>query len=159
MTEPEIRRLILEIRDELAGLEEVKDTLDQAQTEFTRHPPTPLERGGIALALHDFYNGAENVLRRVALELGEGLPSGDDWHIRLLRNMSFELHGVRPPLLSGDTATGLEEYLRFRHVVRHTYGQDLDWGRIEALLSRFDGTYQAVIDDVERFVDFLQAMV
>ncbi len=158
MTRTETRRLLVEIRDELAELSHLKETLDAARSDFARHTPDTLEQGGIALALHDFYNGVENVFRRIALELGEGVPGGDDWHVRLLRNMALQLPDVRPPVIQAETRLALEEFLRFRHIVRHTYGHGLEWERVSALLDRFEDTYAAFIADVKGFIVFLEAM-
>jgi hypothetical protein len=136
----------------------VKNTLDVARADFAHLRPTLLEQGGVALNLHAFYNGVENILRRVALELGEGLPGGDDWHARLLRNMTLDIPGLRPPLIGTETRNALEELLRFRHVVRHAYGHDLDWIRVEDLLNRSSNAYDLFVADTMQFVRFLEEM-
>jgi hypothetical protein len=93
------------------------------------------------------------------LELGEGLPSGDDWHARLLRNMALDIPDLRPPFIDIETWNVLEEFLRFRHVVRHSYGHSLDWVRTSDLLLRLDDAYQCFEADARRFVGFLEAMI
>ena len=94
MTELEIRRLASEIRGELSALAEVRTLLEEARVQFAQRAPGPLELGGIALNLHAFYNGVENLFRRVALELGEGLP----WR----RGLAFPIAQKYGP---GDTTT------------------------------------------------------
>ena len=158
MTELEVRRLIAEIRDELSALAKVKALLEEARARFAERAPDPLELGGIALSLHAFYNGVENLFRRVALELGEGLPGGDDWHSQLLRNMALEMPRVRPRVISEQTRDSLEEFLRFRHVVRHTYGHELKWRRMRELLDSFGPAYTEFVKDAEEFLRFLEAM-
>lgn len=158
MTELEIRRLVSEIQDELLALAKIKDLLDNAYARFIDHPPEPLELGGIALNLHAFYNGVENIFRRVALDLGEGLPGGEEWHSQLLKNMALEIPRLRPRLIRPETRDRLEEFLRFRHVVRHTYGHELKWQLIQDLLARFSPAYMAFVADSERFLQFLETM-
>ncbi|MDH7486698.1 MAG: hypothetical protein QHJ81_10540 [Anaerolineae bacterium] len=158
MTELEIRRLISEIRDELSALAKVRALLEEAHKRFAEHAPGSLELGGIALHLHAFYNGVENIFRRVALELGEGLPGGEDWHSQLLRNMAMEIPRVRPRVISEETRDRLEEFLRFRHVVRHAYGHELKWRWLQELLDGFGPAYTGFVEDSEEFLRFLEVM-
>lgn len=158
MNEIKVRRLITELRDELAELAKVKAILDEAQAQFAERTPNPLELSGIALNLHDFYNGVENLFRRVALGLGEGLPIGSDWHSRLLRNMALQIPQVRPRVITEETQRKLEEFLRFRHLVRHTYGHDLKWAEVRNRLNSLGPAYTDFIEDAEGFLSFLEAM-
>lgn len=158
MTGPEIRRLITEIQAELSELAKVKAVLDEADAQFVERTPDFLELSGIALNLRAFYNGIENLFRRVALELGEGLPTGSGWHSQLLRNMALEIPRVRPGVITQETHSKLDEYLRFRHLVRYTYGHELDWGRIRGLLDDLGIAYADFVRDVGEFVRFLEAM-
>ena len=158
MNEIEIRRLIIEIQDELSELAKGKAVLDEAQAQFAERIPNPLELSGIALHLHDFYNGVENLFRRVALGLGEGLPTGSDWHSRLLKNMALPIPQVRPRVIAEETQRELEEFVRFRHLVRHTYGHDLKWGEVRDRLNSLGSAYAHFVENVEEFLSFLEAM-
>lgn len=44
---------------------------------------------------------------------------------------AFDPH--RPAVIDRSLEEELSEYLRFRHVFRHTYGYDLDWKRVREL--------------------------
>ncbi len=158
MTGSEIRRLTIEIQSELSELAKVKAVLDEADAQCAERTPDFLELSGIALNLHAFYNGAENLFRRVALELGEGLPTGGGWHSQLLRNMALEIPQLRPRVITQETRSKLDEYLRFRHLVRHAYGHELDWGRIRGLLDNLGAAYADFVEDVGEFLHFLEAM-
>jgi hypothetical protein len=158
MTGPEIRRLITEIQAELSELAKVKAVLDEANAQFAERIPDFLELSGIALNLHAFYNGIENLFRRIALELGEGVPTGSDWPLRLLRNMALEIPQVRPRVITPETHSKLDDYLRFRHLVRYTYGHELDWVRIRSLMDNLGATYADFVRDVGEFLRFLEAM-
>ena len=46
------------------------------------------------------------------------------WHLLLLEQMTKEVPGIRPAVISTETGTRLDEYRRFRHVIRnrvHSY--------------------------------------
>ncbi len=152
-------RLINELEEELDRLARVADLIHEAQARFAAAPPDPLELGGIGNLLHGFYNGVENIFKRVAGELNGGLPSGGDWHSQLLQDMTLNLSGLRPPVISRDTATRLKKYLDFRHLFRHLYGFDLEWPPVWLLITSFDAAYLPFVSEVRRFLEFLRSML
>jgi hypothetical protein len=48
------------------------------------------------------------------------------WHLLLLEQMTKEVPGIRPAVISTETGTRLDEYRRFRHVVRNVYTHSFD---------------------------------
>ena len=50
-------------------------------------PPDPIETSALSAMLHSFYTGIENLFKRVAVHLDQGMPQGEMWHIRLLDSM------------------------------------------------------------------------
>lgn len=158
MTRIQIERLIAEIENELTHLEHIKSQVEEARSRFGDAAPNGLGLQGVALVLHDFYNAAENIFKRIASELGEGLPQGGEWHAILLRNMTLRIPTLRPPVIRKETASLLDEFRGFRHRVRHAYGFTLRWSTLRGLLAEFDGAYQALVADVQQFVAFLRAV-
>ena len=153
-----VLRLSAEIQDELALLQHIQEQVSSAHERFSVTPPDGLELRGVAAVLQDFYNGVENIFKRIAGELNGGLPSGGNWHVQLLRDMTLDLPGLRPAVIRKTTANQLKEYLDFRHVFRHAYGFTLQWEPIKGLLVRFVAAYEPFVADVQQFVRFLQAM-
>jgi len=76
--------------------------------------------------IHDFYTSCETLFKTVAIELNGGIPRGDMWHKTLLREMKAPVSGKRPAVISQKLYELLEEVLRFRHIVRNSYGILLD---------------------------------
>ena len=70
--------------------------------------------------------------------LDNSLPSGKNWHRELLNQMGIAISKLRPVVLSEETIDDLDEYRRFRHVVRNVYGFEFDFKRIEPLMDRLD---------------------
>jgi len=158
MNKDTVLRLSAEIQEELVLLQQIQEQANSAQARFNATPPDGLELRGVAAILQDFYNGAENVFKRIAGELNGGLPSGANWHVQLLRDMTLDLPGLRPAVIRQTTANQLKEYLDFRHVFRHAYGFPLQWEPIKGLLARFAAAYEPFVADVQQFIHFLQAM-
>ncbi len=158
MTRVQIERLIAEIENELGHLERIRAQVEEARLRFDDAVPNGFGMQGVALVLHDFYNAAENIFKRIASELGEGLPQGGEWHAILLRNMTLRIPTLRPPVIREETGSLLDEFRGFRHRVRHAYGFTLRWPTLRGLLAEFDGAYRALVSDVQQFVAFLRTM-
>lgn len=147
-------RLAALVRAELASLSKV---LAEAEAAGALTAPTGLVRRGAGDVVHDLYTGTERIMERVAQEFDGGPPAGAAWHRELLRSMSLDIPGSRPALLTAATVAMLEEYLRFRHLFRNTYGFELEWSRLSPLLTRAGETWAHVHADVHRFLGFLDA--
>lgn len=109
------------------------------------------------MKLHNFYTGCERIFQLVASELNGALPSGYDWHKRLLDRMSVAREG-RPVVLTAETTRRLEEYLAFRHVVRNIYGFELDPKRVEQLVANYPAVWHSFEAQVGAFVKWLCAL-
>jgi hypothetical protein len=147
------------IRQELADLERVVERIERA-AEVRRQPTGERDftLDSAALNLHDFYNGLERILTQIAAEMDQSTPTGHDWHRALLEQMTLELPRTRPQVLSTEVATRVDEFLRFRHVVRHTYVFAREPDRVDDLASRVRPTWRDVCASLETFADFLDGL-
>ncbi|MGH7859119.1 MAG: hypothetical protein ACREQY_17470 [Candidatus Binatia bacterium] len=148
-------RVAATIRDDLVNLERLVAEAVAASTRFAEAEPSRLELRGIGAIVHDFYTGIERLFETIAPELNGGIPASPSWHRELLQNMTLDLPGIRPPVVTKATAHLLGELLRFRHLFRNVYGFDLEWARLGALLGRLPVAGRALRQDVERFLAFL----
>lgn len=130
---------------------------DQALRDFEAVSPPLRELRGTADIVHDVYTGIERIFEKVAPELNGGVPAGPAWHRELLENMTLELPGLRPQVISRQTASELEELLRFRHRFRNMYGFELEWPKLRPLLERLPATWKRVETEVDAFLAFLDA--
>lgn len=86
------------------------------------------------------------------------MPTGADWHRDLLQQMTAEIPGLRPVVLSCETAKALDEYLRFCHVVCNIYAFQLDPERVEQLTGRLSLAWITTRSELLRFADELDAI-
>ncbi|MFZ4538897.1 hypothetical protein [Propionivibrio sp.] len=86
----------------------------------------------IALKIHGIYTGIESVLKNTAKEFDGYIPEGDNWHSKLLVQMSVQI-GDRNAVVSQVTKDGLNNLRSFRHFLRNDYGAVLDQTRIVEL--------------------------
>ena len=131
-------------------IEEHRILLDSCATS----EPTPIEVSALATFLHSFYSGIENSLKRIAIEIDEGVPSGDAWHRQLLMLMA-NATAARPSVLSKNLYETLSEYLAFRHFFRQAYSFHFDWSKMAGLVLKAEHTMKAFEMEVDRFFDSL----
>ena len=114
--------------------------------------PSSVELRAFGSILHDFYTACERIFERVAVYLGHGQPTGDNSHITLLRLMELKIDGERPAVLDHEFAARLHEYLRFRHLFRHTYGYELVWGKLQPLVEQLEMSKTELDQQLNRFI-------
>ena len=110
-----------------------------------------------AINLHGFYNGVERILEGIARELDGGLPEGPNWHRELLGQMALDVVSLRPAVLRRETAARLDEYLRFRHLVRNLYTWSFDAVKLDGLVSGLPVVLADLEADLAAFGEFLEA--
>lgn len=112
---------------------------------------------GAALNLHSFYSGLEKVFRLIAIHIDDSLPQGENWHQVLLKQMSEEVTGIRPAVISDSIQQGLDEYRGFRHIVRNVYSYKFDSARIEKLIVSAKPLFAQIEAELSAFAAFLEA--
>ena len=110
----------------------------------------------VAINLHGFYTGLERLFELIAIELDGGTLGGDAWHTELLKQMTLDIDKVRPPVLEAETADLLNEYRKFRHLVRNIYTLNLDPSRVGSLVSGLDGLWDRVKRELLAFSGLLE---
>jgi hypothetical protein len=109
-----------------------------------------------SLNLHDVYSGFERVFKQIASIVDGNVPTSSEWHRELLEQMGLDLPKVRPPVLSSDSIRRLDEYLRFRHVVRNVYTFSFDPERIGRLVKELEPNFEKIREELIMFASFLE---
>jgi hypothetical protein len=144
------------IRQELVELDQVVYRLLEAW-QRARRSGDDFYLDSVALNLHSFYSGIERIFERLAETLDGSLPKGENWHQALLVQMSKEVAGVRPAVISQQTLKRLDEYRGFRHVVRNVYTFHFDAAKLEKLVIGAEDTFAQVKAELLAFANFLEA--
>jgi hypothetical protein len=152
--------LAVRIRQELVDVERIVARAERAVAAARRRPEDQdLYLDSAALNLHDLYAGLERVFRQIAATVDGSVPSGQEWHRELLRQMTMTLPDIRPQVLSAESATAIDEYLSFRHVVRNVYAFEFDLERIARLVQNARPSFARVRVDLLAFASFLDRLV
>ena len=146
-------RIRREIEDELTLLER----LPVEYASIPSHIEEWIRVRTKASLLHDFYTGLERVFSRIAEELNGGIPNTEQWHRDLLKDMSLDLEGIRPPVISQALFRDLLPFLKFRHVFRNLYRFELDWARMSALDTDFPAISARSFSEIRTFLEWMKA--
>lgn len=145
------------IRDELSQTTTIVSHVQSDWDKFMRTGDDAYLKA-VAYDLHGFYTGLERIFRSVADTIDDRMPSGENWHKDLLEQMSEEIEGVRPALLSKDNKDQLAEFMRFRHRVRNIYSFNLIAERIKNLVEKLPTSYEKAREDLFAFAQFLERL-
>lgn len=150
--------LIERIRCELADLDRTVQRVNRAWQAAKRHPDEEdLFLDSVALNLHAFYSGMESLLEHIARSVDGSLPTGQAWHRQLLLQMAEDTPPRRPAVISEKVCKSLDEYRRFRHLVRNVYAIDLRSDRLSHLVETLPNVWEPARAELHAFADFLQA--
>lgn len=81
--------------------------------------------------------------------MGNEIPPGQ---------MALEMGELWPAVLRPETAEQLDEYRRFRHLVRNIYTTHLDEDRLTPLAEEISSVWTNVRKDLENFIAFLDKL-
>lgn len=123
------------LEDEMLAFEENVNTLITLM-EQSKTVPEGFVTPTLASYIVDVYTGCEKMSERVAVTLDEHLPKGENWHEQLLRQMAETGGDNRPPLWQGSLLLELDEYRKFRHLVRHSYKVKLKADKVLILANK-----------------------
>lgn len=155
MTSPEMG-IAERIRDEIVDLDRsaARATAVWQRAQVSADQDYYLD--AVALNLHGFYSGIERLFELTARHIDQAVPSGESWHQDLINQMAQEVPDVRPAMISASVAAGLDEYRRFRHLVRNVYAIDLVPDKMQGLLERLPLLWNRLRVELVAFAAFLE---
>lgn len=142
-----LKVLRLFINDEFEKLR----LLDKEKDSLLKKKPSNYILRAAGSILHDFYTGIEKIFENIGKEVDRRIPLGEEWHSELLHQMTLDIKGLRPPVISPNTEKILREYLGFRHLFRKRYGFELDWQRMKRLLLKIPQVLSGLEKEIEIF--------
>jgi hypothetical protein len=109
----------------------------------------------VALNLHGFYSGLERLFELIARHVDVMLPEDEKWHYNLLKQMTEDREDIRPAVINHEILSLLDEFRRFRHLVRNVYTFNLDPKKVEKLILNLPDLWLQVKNELKAFSDFL----
>jgi hypothetical protein len=144
-----------EIELELAQMRRLLGTYANLREKMERAEPDDIQKAALAAFLHSFYNGVENISKRVAIHLDGGPPRGETWHSMLLERMAGP-GTTRPAVITEPMRDRLRKYMDFRHFFRHAYTFELKWNRMAPLVLAAEETLKRLEAELAVFLSAIE---
>jgi len=141
-----------EIQLEIERIEKLLKSYAPLIKKAKAHKPDFIELCALAMLLHSFYNGLENIFIRISRKIDREFPKGEMWHSQLLKQMTEPTGKRKLTVLSDDTYKDLQEYLGFRHFSRHAYAFDLKWQLMKDLVKRIEDVKERTLAEINSFI-------
>ncbi|MHA1378611.1 MAG: hypothetical protein ACTSRG_09535 [Candidatus Helarchaeota archaeon] len=143
------------IEFEIKRIENLLTKYNNLLEKVKKEDPNFIELGSLAMLLHSYYNGLENIFSRIAKKIDGHLPKGEFWHKELLDQMASQSDRRKYIVLKPETYEDLKEYLGFRRFSRHAYAFELDWNLMKDIVLRINKVNNKVIADIKEFLNDL----
>ena len=141
----------IKVEHEISRIEklfnDVKPLLDLCKIK----DPDIIEMTAAAQVLHSFYNGVESIIVLFFKYKNEKLPNDIKWH-KTLFEMAFGNNSQSLKIFDGVIKKNLEQYLLFRHFIRHAYSSELDWNEMGPLIKEIEDMWKLIKNDFEMFI-------
>jgi hypothetical protein len=147
----ELREDILDeeraIEDTIVRLLEVRNKFDPEVKDYSIEP-------AMGTYLMNFYNGVENILKRMSKEYYQTMPKGESWHKELL------VLSANPPegkiaLFNQQILERLYSYRNFRHRFVSGYGFHLKGEKMMELIDNIQVLWNDIKKAISEFWDKL----
>jgi len=146
----EHKELKEDLLDEEKAIEETLERLSDVRIKFNSKVSDFLTEPAMGTYLMNFYNGIENILKRITKEYYLAFPKGASWHKELLGLSSNPPPG-KIAVFNQNIVERLHPYRNFRHRFVSGYGFQL---KGEKMLELIDNAKPLWIDIKKAISDF-----
>ncbi len=151
--------LIDRIRDEVLDLDQIVVRADMGWVAAQQDSVAQFAYvDSVALNLHSFYSGIEKLFELIARQIDRDLPEAGTWHRDLLQQMAQDRPDTRPAIIDPSTVVILDEFRRFRHLVRNVYTIELAPEKMAGLMVSLPEFWPQLRAELLAFADFLAAL-
>lgn len=144
--------LVEEIIIELENIEVVLKELSYLYEDVKNDKVSMRDKTAAAAFLAQFYGGIENILKRISRFYIVSLPAGNLWHAELFKRFCDPPCAPLPLLFDKALSGDLAPYRKFRHVVHHGYGFQLDWDRMTEGIEKSQAVFGCFKTSIENFI-------
>lgn len=143
-----------DVFDEEEAIEETLERLSKIRGNFDPQKEDYLTEPAMGTYLMNFYNGIENILKRIAKEYYLTIPKGDSWHKELLF-LSYSPPKSKISIFNQEMVERIIPYLNFRHRFIKGYGFQLKGEKMLELIDNVNSLWNDIKKAILDFWDKL----
>jgi len=146
-------KIKIKIRHEISRIDKLLDEVNPLLNLCKiKEEPDIIEKTASAQILHSFYNGVESIVVLLFKYMNEKLPNDLRWHKTLLE-MAFGANSKNVKIFNDEIKIRLNDYMSFRHFIRHSYSSELDWMIMGQLVKKIENIWQIIKTNFEVFIE------
>lgn len=146
----EYEELKEDVLDEQNAVDETVARLLKAKENFNPQKQDNLTEPAMGTYLMNFYNGIENILKRISKEYYSIMPTGNSWHKELL-NLSCNAPEGKIAIFDQGIVERLVSYRNFRHRFISGYGFQLKGEKMLGLIDNIESLWNDVKGAISEF--------
>ncbi len=132
------------IEETLVRLREVRSRFDSKYKDYCTEP-------AMGTYLMNFYNGIENIIKRISRQYYHTMPKGRSWHKELLE-LAFNPPNGKTVILNQGIVDRLHLYRGFRHRFVSGYGFQLKGEKMLELTDNIESLWDDIKESVSLFL-------
>ncbi len=150
----EYKELREDVLDEEKAIEETIEILTNVRSKFNSQAKDYLTEPAMGTYLMNFYNGIENILKRIIKKYYISMPKGASWHKELLTLSSNPPSG-KNAVFNQNIVEKLHPYRNFRHRFVSGYGFQLKGEKMLELIDNIEPLWSDIKKAISNFWDNL----
>lgn len=139
-----------DVLDEEKAIEETLERLLKVRSQFSPQEKDYLKEPAMGTYLMNFYNGIENIIKRISRKYYSAMPKAESWHKELLI-LSCNPSEGKLPLFNRSIVEKLYPYLSFRHQSISGYGFQLKGEKMIELIDNIGPLWKEIKNSLTNF--------
>lgn len=140
-----------DVLDEEKAIEEILKRLHKVRNRFDLQLKDYFTEPAMGTYLMNFYNGIENILKRISKVYYHSIPKGTSWHKELL-TLSYNPPKGKLEIFNKNIVERLHPYLNFRHRFVSGYGFQLKGEKMVELIDNIEPLWKDIKKTIQIFI-------
>lgn len=150
-----IQEFVDEISTEITYLNVTIDSINQLNAIIGNSEPDIFQKAAINQFISEFYNGIENILKRICKYNNFRIPYGEDSHIKLFNLFVTGGSSTLPIIFIPEIVNEFKQIRKFRHFIIHGYSFKIEWSYIKESVTKIDSVYKIIRQKVINYLESL----
>lgn len=150
------RELINAIGKETNYMSVVVNEIKKLLTDLEKKEPEIIQLTALASFAAQFYNGVENILKRICHFNNVTIPKSQDWHIGLFKWFCNPPVNNLPVLFSETDSLKYSSIRKFRHYFFHGYSRTIKWEWIKEGVSDIDDMFREFNLKIDNYINSIK---